>query len=430
MSRHLAIWIMVALGVAVRVLAARGDLWLDEIWSLHLARQAGTAAGVFTLHHDNNHYLNTLWMLWLGDGQPALWYRLPAVVAGAALLAAIARFEGPVALVLFAASDILVQYSSEARGYGPAVLFAVLAYQAFAAWTRSRSRFAAIAFALASILGLLSHASFVFALAGFAAWGITDARRTPMVLVPLVAPLAALAIVWGLDLRVMNLGGGPEAHVGQVLRELVRATIAAPRGWPELLGIVAIVAAGAELARAKERAFFVTTLLIAPALIVALRPPQYLAPRYFLVCVPFFLLLLARAIRRLPPAACAAVLALYCVLNALAIAGLVRDGRGSYRSAIAFMEENTPDGVVTVASDHDFRNRVCLEYHASQMQLPKPVVYVPGNGPARWYVRHDFSEAPDPPQSIVGPGGQRYFMLRTVPFSGLSGFNWHLYRAP
>jgi hypothetical protein len=94
------------------------------------------------------------------------------------------------------------------------------------------------------------------------------------------------------------------------------------------------------------------------------------------------------------------------------------------------MEENTPDGVVTVASDHDFRNRVCLEYHASQMQLPKPVVYVPGNGPARWYVRHDFSEAPDPPQSIVGPGGQRYFMLRTVPFSGLSGFNWHLYRAP
>ena len=39
---------LVLAGAVVRVLGARGDLWLDEIWSMELARVAGSAVGVFT----------------------------------------------------------------------------------------------------------------------------------------------------------------------------------------------------------------------------------------------------------------------------------------------------------------------------------------------------------------------------------------------
>src|SRR5512135_3181929 len=67
-----ALWLgaagaMVLVGAVLRALAARGDLWLDEIWSIEWARKAGSFLGVFTnVHVDNNHYLNTLFLRALG----------------------------------------------------------------------------------------------------------------------------------------------------------------------------------------------------------------------------------------------------------------------------------------------------------------------------------------------------------------------------
>ena len=44
------------------VLAARGNLWLDEIWSVDFARGAHSLRDLFTLfRHDNNHPLNTMY---------------------------------------------------------------------------------------------------------------------------------------------------------------------------------------------------------------------------------------------------------------------------------------------------------------------------------------------------------------------------------
>src|SRR5262249_1679320 len=52
---------LVALGLGalvVRLGCARGDIWLDEIWSLDVVSRLNSAAAILTLRHDNNHPLN------------------------------------------------------------------------------------------------------------------------------------------------------------------------------------------------------------------------------------------------------------------------------------------------------------------------------------------------------------------------------------
>jgi uncharacterized membrane protein len=79
---------IVLIGLILRALAARGDLWFDEIWSLHLTKKATSLLGIFTqIHHDNNNYLNTFSLYILGP-QPWLFtYRIPAVLFGAGTIA-------------------------------------------------------------------------------------------------------------------------------------------------------------------------------------------------------------------------------------------------------------------------------------------------------------------------------------------------------
>ncbi|HEY3054053.1 MAG TPA: hypothetical protein VGK04_11770 [Thermoanaerobaculia bacterium] len=62
--------------------AARGDLWYDEIWSLHFAGMASAPLDIAHFHHDNNHVLNTVY-LFLVRTQPLLYVdSLLAVVCG------------------------------------------------------------------------------------------------------------------------------------------------------------------------------------------------------------------------------------------------------------------------------------------------------------------------------------------------------------
>src|SRR6185436_17670860 len=82
-------------GAAVlRLAAARGNLWLDEIWTLYLL---GTIEAplqiVTTLTHDNNHILNSCCAWWLRGGADAA-LRVPAVVAGTLGVAVAAAFAG------------------------------------------------------------------------------------------------------------------------------------------------------------------------------------------------------------------------------------------------------------------------------------------------------------------------------------------------
>ena len=95
---------------------------------------------------DNNHLLNTLWIYAVGDRPTWFAYRLFSILTGSAAIAAtglalrrVGRVESLVAAVLVAASYPMIVYSSEARGYAPAVFFAATAIRLYALSISSRA---------------------------------------------------------------------------------------------------------------------------------------------------------------------------------------------------------------------------------------------------------------------------------------------------
>lgn len=119
-------WGLVAAGALLRFQAALTDPGFDEIWSGLLAHNAGGSAWnvLWGLRHDNNHPLNTLWLLVVGWRADWLACRAPAIVFGViAILAARARaggatVAGRITTGAFAGSELLVAYSSEASRSG------------------------------------------------------------------------------------------------------------------------------------------------------------------------------------------------------------------------------------------------------------------------------------------------------------------------
>ncbi len=161
---------LVAAGLALRLFLSRAPLWNDEIWSILNLRSLDSPAGVlWGLSHDNNHFLNSLW-LWgvtpFTADPTAL--RLVSILAGAATIPVMARLgarhgAGFVAAALTALSFFQIVYSVEARGYAVATLALVLTWSEIEAERPSRLRLA-----LFSGLGFFAHLAFGPALAGLA----------------------------------------------------------------------------------------------------------------------------------------------------------------------------------------------------------------------------------------------------------------------
>ena len=90
-NRARTAWILLLILVVAavpRVLGLRTELWMDEILSLKLIGELESPLGVFTsVHHDNNHYLNSLWLMGVGVDARSWLLRLPPVVLGVALVA-------------------------------------------------------------------------------------------------------------------------------------------------------------------------------------------------------------------------------------------------------------------------------------------------------------------------------------------------------
>ena len=141
---------IVAAGAAVRLLACRGDLWLDEVWTLALLDRVHSPLGILTeMRHANNHVLNTLFAYAVGPLEHDTLYRAPAWLGGVLAIALGARLawlgDGPIrsdrrpaadasagtravwAAAVLAGSYLLVLYGSEARGYSLSLAFLLAA---------------------------------------------------------------------------------------------------------------------------------------------------------------------------------------------------------------------------------------------------------------------------------------------------------------
>lgn len=382
------LWLAVAaltlLGLALRLAAARGALWLDEAWSAAFAEEAATPAGVFfRINHDNNHFLNTLWLQLVGPDAWPIAQRALSIACGTAAIPLAAAFAGRrgaaaalVAALGFAMSPILVTYGAEARGYAPMLLATLAALLIADRWLDTRSRRASLWLTLAALAGMLAQLLMTASLAAIAAWVFFAVRRQR-------GPQAALR-------ELPALFGGAAAAVALVLGVMAVAAHAAPDGfsvgswepfaraeWDKALGAalgwtlgsgslpafaagLAAIAAAALLARRRgERRmpFYAIAILGYPLAFIVLRIGNAGMPRYYLLAALALLLLLAElggamlargGWRR---AVAAAMVALFVVGSGVLDARIIANRRGDPAAAIAAMRARAPAGA-TVALDN------------------------------------------------------------------------------
>ena len=187
--RIAALAAIMMLGLALRLWDARGGLWVDEAWSAQFVAQAGSPWGIFwRINHDNNHYLNSLWILLVGPYASPLLIRALSIATGTLSIAVAGAIgwrrdatTGLIAALLFAVSPILVAYGAEARGYGPMLLAMLVSVLLIDRWLDHDHRDGAPpAWSLAALTlaGLLAQLTYLFALAAFAGWIVTARSRS------------------------------------------------------------------------------------------------------------------------------------------------------------------------------------------------------------------------------------------------------------
>ena len=443
----------------VRVWAARDSFWLDEIFTYYLAREMGSVWDVVTKIRVEHHILNTVYLYLLGDQPYWFWYRLLSILSGTAAVVVIAwgtrgrgLLESLTATWLVGMSYPLIFYSSEARGNAPAVFFAVAAFFLLESYWCRREAWKVWLLWATGVLGFLAHLSFLFVFLALVAWSVLrelrQGRRRAEAAVEVMkchaVPGLFFLVLYFLYVRRTTSLGGPVYPLGEILTKTLCYAVGAPeRGIGAAVGVLAAtggLACGlARLFRNQEEAglFYLIVLLVAPAFVVALSGREYVYLRYFVVCFPFLYLLLARMLVSFyrQSAAGKAVFALALLLfstgNLYRTSPLLSIGRGSYYEATLYLAANTPGPEIVVGSDHDFRNRMTLQFYSRHLPPGKRLVYVDfDHWPERWpdwVITHnaDLTHQPKPSLNVKG---QIYALDRSFRYFGIDGFHWFVYR--
>ena len=459
---------------ALRLGAAGGDLWIDEIWSLGniaLARaQADASDWLALFFHDNTHAVNTFYLALVGPDAGPFAYRALSVVTGIAAVAVAAvigwrrsPLEGLIVAAMLAVSYPLVHYSGEARGYAPMLLAAVASFALLETILkapsptdhRRRGRNQTGAFVAVTLLGMASQLTFLFVLAGLVLWAavVLFRRRQRM-----VRTLAHLSVLFGLQAITITLygavawnnlviGGGafvPALDAAVELAELTFGIDPAARG-----SVAAALALGLGVAvwwlrRGGETVwvFFAVVVLAIPLGLVLADPVLGMTPRYFIACVPFALIAAAGGIsalltgNRWTRAVAGGLLAVFFIGNGLLLGNFFEAGRGQYAAAAAFIAaQNESATPARTAGYHPFSVKTVLGYHARRQGLAGAVRYVDpaddARAPAEWFIDGLF-KGRTPAVEISRPsgkGGLTAYKLKAVFLHwGLSGDSWAIYR--
>jgi hypothetical protein len=458
-----ALFLMVlAISALVRWRGSFNNLWLDEIWSIAKASEVTSPLEVFTkLHHEINHYLNTLYLYFTGFRGDWSGYRLPSLIAGIATVALAwliglrrSRETAFFALITIAFSYLLILYSSEARGYSTAIFFAFFCYYLLDRHLEKPGLSSTLLFAVSSVLGLASHLTFAsflcaaFAWSGYRLWHTRNrfSRVLSNMAILYAAPLLFSVWLYLVDLRELGPGGGDDSSLLLGFRNALAWTIGTTHetGITVIACLAALLIFGGSMVMLwRERSdtiiFFSGVILLFPVLLVAARESNAIYVRHFVIGIAFLQLLfgflVAELFRRQGSARVASLLllAVYLIVNGWNTSKLFNYGRGEYREAIIYMAGITAGPSITVGSDHDFRIPTVLHFHERGLPRGKRVRYYdesswPQSGP-EWIICHKESyEDPKPPeQELIDKKGNRYDLTRTYLTAPLSGLHWYIY---
>jgi hypothetical protein len=449
--------LLMLLALAVRLPGLWTEFWLDEIWTLDIAKQLTSALAVFTEVRDSNsHPLNTLVYFWLynGFGDAAHWslYRVHALLAGLAsvyLCWRIASRRGLetawIATLLFAGSYLLIHFSSEGRGYSLAILCALASFDALDGAVSTRAR--RVYFWLSAAFGICAHLIYLHALIGLGGRQLLRiARASDKTAAWREAagwygvPVLFIGGFYWVTLSRLEVGGGP----GYVTSDVVIQTLSLAAGGPAN-GALALLVAGLytavvgfsllRLARNRDDdwVFYAIALFLSPAAMLAAQPSVVFV-RYFLIGVAFAPLalgsLLAELWRRALPirAIAAGLLAATLVGNALLTSQFIQLGRGGYLKVMRRIADASDTRLVAVTSDHPFRNKKVIAFYNAHLDRSVEIVHVPPREVPAWLLRHRIGELGEFAPVVPVRPGVRYELDMISRYSALSGWHWVLYR--
>ncbi len=460
MSGRFVIVFLVLLGAALIFAAARGTLWFDELLSLQWARSAQSPWQLLELYrHDNNHALNTLWLMLAGEDRHPLVYRALSMVSGLVTLvlvwSAALRLSERLAWVpvlLAATSFPLVLYASEARGYAPALACLLGAWLLVSARETGGEVWRVPLFWLLCLGALFSHGTSVVILAALGVYFLIDRHdrgETPARLAARAAlwfgvPSVVSAVYWFFFLRLMMIAGGPEYSLPQVLGHFFGYAFGVPGAgsgpWSFAMVGLLLVAAALVWGRFPDRAtrvFFVCAIVVLPALSLMASDTTYLYFRYFLVSLPFVYLLAAPVAAALADAAPAwRAVAAVALAGAVAgqvprLAAIIGQGRGDYAAALLRIAAEPSTGSRIVSNTEMQVGFILAHLKRAEPRLDG-LVLVPqaraAEDGADWIVYTSQEDPPAPAEVAIELYGENYWRVSCHPSAPVSGGHWTLYR--
>jgi hypothetical protein len=468
---------LLLLGAILIGYGALGDLWFDEILTLHLLEPVKSFGGIiWDIRHDNNHILNSMYLYVVGPYASPIIIRGLSIVFGIASIAAaglaLSRNTAVAALtamLLFAVSYPIIHYASEARGYAGLVLFSLLSLILLQREFDRPRRINRYALAITLGLGVLAHLTMLLGAVAFGLWTLwvfwrrtSNLRQTIVssfiTLFPAIccAALVTIATLYS-GLRYGFVISGLPVPDGFALGGLVPFEFARfMNGYAMLIGLLVgvpdsvpawvclggtaiLFTLAAYLWRNRDDPIFslyVISIAILPAALLSAHVPNSGYVKYMIFCGTIFLLFVADiasfAWQKSGPLRAIAVVAVLAIVagNARSLAHFYKDGRGHYSEAVAEMGKS---GRIVYGVDHRYRTPMVINYYAKKLGIG--VSFTDTNwcaNPPDWWV----IEVPNNPLLAYKlfdgtmPEGcvLRFSQASTYPTWGLSGRQWVLYR--
>lgn len=443
-----------AFGLVLRILCARGGLWLDEAVSAIQAHGAGSPLGVFLkINHDNNHHINSLWMQLVGlDAPPMLARALSIVTSTVAILIAgvIGARRAPLLGLLtagfFAVSPMLVTLGSEARGYAPLTVAFLIAMLRIDQWLSDEDeRSPGVGLALCFFLGAFCHLMMFFAFPALAGWvfftlwqreGLRGAivRSLRLFLPSIIALTLVAAIIWSAAAASANgiKFGGWEPFTWEMyaygLTEMFGYTFGGPilhLGWLLLVPALLVLALSMRVLRLP---FHCLAIVAFPLAIAFLQPANVGFARYYLLVALALLILGAEVAWR---GLVAGGWRRWLAIASLAVFGagslacdieLMRNLRADPGAAIRALQARAPIGAKVIADRDPGRPQLITAAASAHYTLQ----ILRGECPAARFLFVDrFYWETFPAQQRRC--GRHYVPIAAARAKGLSGTHWTLY---
>ncbi|MBL4693156.1 MAG: hypothetical protein JKY92_07495 [Magnetovibrio sp.] len=405
--------VIVVVGFLVRLQGAFGELWFDEIWSLNAALGLDAWHEAFwKLPKDNNHPLNTWWLYMMGPGRAPWVYHFLSVTTGTVSIVVAGWIAARnvnhnralrllTAMALVAILYPFVNFGSEARGYGPMMLWALLAFTSIEPITTTAWQ-ARWSYGIVGILGVLSHFAMLPILVALSVtFGVRQIlnghtmvqafQATVRLNGPLIGGLLVIVsgIFYGVSSQNVLLGFGgstltcvDQSCFGTALDEMVRFSTGGfePQkpGLFSGLYIITMIGSVAWLAAiGNVRALPLGLILVGiPALFYISGQPAIPHGRYFFAVFVFVPVLIVEVMAELKKrgrgASLLAMLSVVVLLaaNGWAVKQFLATGRGDYAHALTYILKNSKPGPIDIATEVNVQLKTVMDFN-QHLQAPE-----------------------------------------------------------